>query len=87
MTCARAAELISFALDARPPLAARAGLAVHLVLCAACRRYRRQLAALDRATGDALAADALASAELPPEVAARLRAALDAHNRATGDAP
>jgi predicted anti-sigma-YlaC factor YlaD len=80
MTCSRAAELISHELDAPLPLAARVGLAVHARLCGACRRYRRQLAALDRAAAE-LVREPVESSTLPPAAEARLRAAVVARLR------
>jgi hypothetical protein len=80
MTCARAAELISCELDAPLPPAARVGLALHARLCGACRRYRWQLAALERAAAD-LAREPVASGDLPPGAEARLRAAVVARLR------
>ena len=49
ITCRRAAELISGEQDAKLPLHQRAGLGFHTLLCAACRRYRRQLGAVEEA--------------------------------------
>lgn len=43
MTCKQASELISRSLDAPLPWPRRARLRVHLLLCRACARYRRQV--------------------------------------------
>ncbi len=48
LPCRRASELISDALDRRLSLRERVLLRVHLLLCGACRTYRRQLALIRR---------------------------------------
>ena len=51
ITCRRATELISRELDAHLPLSQRVRLGFHKLLCGACRRFRRQLGAVDEAVG------------------------------------
>jgi hypothetical protein len=48
-SCHKAAQLISDAMDRRLSLWERFCLRVHLLLCGACRRYRRQLTILREA--------------------------------------
>jgi len=72
ITCRRAAELISWELDTDLPLHRRAGLGFHTLVCAACRRYRRQLGPIDEAVADAVAR--LRGANLPDETKDHLRA-------------
>jgi hypothetical protein len=52
MTCQEAAELVSRGFDRDLTLAQRAGLVLHLAICWACRRLRRQLRLIDRAVAD-----------------------------------
>jgi hypothetical protein len=67
MTCRRAAELISLQLDIDLPAHRLAGLAIHTLLCGACRRFRRQLVVVDEAAGGLLggSASGAAGASLP----------------------
>jgi hypothetical protein len=78
MTCRRAAELITSALDDALPLRHRAGLGFHTLLCGACRRFRAQIAAVDEAVGELLADPALPTgpAWLPAESKEQLKRAL-----------
>lgn len=55
MSCRRAAELITRALDGPLPLLPRLGLGLHTLLCRPCRRFRVQVAAIDDAVADYLA--------------------------------
>lgn len=48
ITCRRAAELLSRELDVDLPLHQRMLLRVHVFVCGACRRFRRQIAEIDR---------------------------------------
>jgi hypothetical protein len=48
LPCRRASELISEAMDRRLSLRERFFLRIHLLLCGACRTYRRQLALIRR---------------------------------------
>ena len=67
MTCRRAAGLISRQLDADLPPHLRAGLGLHVLLCGACRRFRRQLREIDTAVEELVVATAArGGAELPP---------------------
>jgi hypothetical protein len=49
VSCKRAAELIALALDSKLSLWQRLALAVHLCGCLGCRRFRRQLRAVEQA--------------------------------------
>lgn len=76
MTCRRAAELISRALDARMPFGLRAGLGYHTLVCRSCRRYRRQLRVIDAAAEVILSTRTRGGpgVTLPPESRERLKA-------------
>jgi predicted anti-sigma-YlaC factor YlaD len=77
-SCKRAAELTSRELDRPLPAVQRFALGFHRVMCAACRRFRTQLAEVDRAAGEfARAADG-PDAALPADARERIRRALDA---------
>ena len=79
MTCRRAAELISEELDAGLPLHRRAGLGFHALVCGACRRYRRQVGAVEEAVAEffATAKSAPAAAPLPPAAKEHLKAVIN----------
>lgn len=47
LSCREAAQLISEGLDRRLPFWRRVGLRFHVLMCWACRRYKRQLHGLD----------------------------------------
>jgi hypothetical protein len=80
MTCRRAAVLISWELDTDLPLHRRAGLGFHTLLCGACRRFRRQLGAVDEAVGEFVADPRAGNpAALPDETKDHLRAVIAAH--------
>jgi hypothetical protein len=49
LTCRRASERLSRALDAKLRTGERLGLWAHLLLCGPCCRYRKQLRMLDAA--------------------------------------
>ena len=55
MICRRAAELISRQMDAPLSLRQRLAIWVHAAVCGKCRRYGRQVAAVDEAAGELLA--------------------------------
>ncbi len=82
-SCRRAAELTSKELDARLAPGERVGLAAHRAVCAHCRRYRDQLARVDRAVAELLAAADPAGDGLSDEAKGRMRQAL----RAAGGGP
>jgi hypothetical protein len=46
LSCRRATQLISLGLDRPLTFGERCSLRVHLLICSACRRYRRHLGAL-----------------------------------------
>lgn len=76
ISCHRATEWASLELDTTVPAGRRFALGVHRMLCAACRRYRTQLAELDRAVAAAVAAGELAAGPLPDDARSRLARAL-----------
>ncbi len=49
ISCAEATELTSATLDQQLPLVGRCHLALHLLICAWCRRYARQIVLVRRA--------------------------------------
>jgi hypothetical protein len=81
MTCRRAAELISEDLDTNLPPHQRAGLGFHTLLCGACRRYRRQLGAVEEAVAEffASAGSGNPAATLPPSSKEHLKAVIGGH--------
>jgi hypothetical protein len=81
MTCRRAVELISGGLDTDLPLHQRVGLGFHTLLCGACRRYRRQIGAVEEAVGEffAGAATGNSDATLPPASKGYLKAVIGSH--------
>ena len=78
MTCRRFAELMSWELDTDLPLVQRARLGLHVVVCGACRRFRRQLGAVDEAVGEFVAGPRAGdrAASLPRETKDHLRAVI-----------
>jgi hypothetical protein len=79
LTCRQAATLLSQAEDRRLAAHHRAAVAVHLITCRSCRRYRRQLVALRQLL--ALMGDAApvygGAQRLSPQAAARVRSVLE----------
>ncbi|MDZ4783284.1 MAG: zf-HC2 domain-containing protein [Planctomycetia bacterium] len=47
LSCKQATQLISEALDRKLSLGQRVGLRFHVMMCSACRAYRRQLVVLN----------------------------------------
>lgn len=77
ISCKRAAELTSRELDDRLPAGQSFALGFHRLLCVNCRRFRGQLAEVDRAAGEAVSAGACPEDVRLPEVArGRIRHAL-----------
>jgi hypothetical protein len=74
ISCKRAAELISLSQEAPLPWRQRLALALHLAVCAMCRRFRRHLRLLERA-GRA-APGPPDEVTLPPEARDRIKCAL-----------
>jgi hypothetical protein len=79
ITCRRAAELISGEQDDALPLLRRAALGFHTLLCRDCRRYRRQLGAVEKAAAEVLAGSRTGNrdAALSPEAKEHLKAAIN----------
>ncbi len=48
-SCRKATRAVSEALEHQLPLGRRLALNLHLAMCSACRRYRRQIRGFDRA--------------------------------------
>ena len=48
LSCRDSSELLSRSLDEPLPFGTRVGLRFHLLICRFCRRYGRQIRALDR---------------------------------------
>ena len=81
MTCRRAAELISQELDTALPVHQRARLGFHVLVCGACRRFRRQLGEVDGAAAEFLTAQGAGDrvVALPRETKDHLRAVILTH--------
>lgn len=77
ITCRQATEWTSGELDERLSAGRRFVLGFHRLLCGKCRRFRTQLAEIDHAVGEAIAAGELAAEPLPDDARERLRAALE----------
>lgn len=76
-SCHKAAQLISDGMDRRLSLWERFCLRIHLLLCGACRRYRRQLNAIREAMRqEPHAENANVTASLGADARDRIRAAL-----------
>ena len=68
LNCKQVSELVSQSLDRRLSLRERLGVRMHLLMCDMCRRYRRQLLFLSRASRRLLGRDT----RLPPEARRRI---------------
>lgn len=80
VSCREATELVSRAMDERLGLADRFATRVHLIICANCARFARQLQEMRRLlhAETAVAADASRlSAEARERIATELQKALD----------
>ena len=85
ISCRRAAELASKELDTELRPRERVALGVHRLVCGACRRFRTQLAEIDRAVTQTLAGPGgNPSVALPDAARARLDAALGSELRRDG---
>lgn len=80
-SCRHASELISESMDRTLSLRERAALRFHLLVCSACRNYRRQLAlirqALREGAGTLDELTASAGLSLSAEARERLRRAIE----------
>lgn len=76
LSCKDVSHLATQALDRKLTLAERWGMWLHLSICAACRRFERQIALLHRAMSR-LRNQPAASGTLPDEAKARIRRTLD----------
>ncbi len=78
-SCKRASQLISESLDRRLGARERFALTVHMIVCAMCRAYRRQLLFIRSATRDLGRDDAAPDAgqRLSESARERLRKRLD----------
>ncbi len=85
LTCKEVTHLVSESLDRELPFPKRFGVRVHLAMCKFCRRYRRQILFLRRASraceARAEQGELPPSASLPPEVRERIRKAIHSDNR------
>jgi hypothetical protein len=79
LTCRRASERLSRALDGKLRPGERLGLWAHLLLCGPCCRYRKQLRLLHAAAGPDADRSAEASARLDDAARARIANALEQH--------
>ncbi|QEH35345.1 hypothetical protein OJF2_38960 [Aquisphaera giovannonii] len=88
LRCADASELISERLDGPLPLADRLAAGGHLLVCAACRRFARQVRFLHEACARRPAPGPDLDAEAPDVLSADARARiLDALRDAQGGGP
>jgi hypothetical protein len=82
-SCRHASQLLSEAMDRRLSLRERIRLQLHLLICAACRNYRRQLLLIRRAMqeGTGMVDDLTEAAglSLSPEARERVRQAIERH--------
>jgi hypothetical protein len=82
LDCKEASRLVSQSLDRRLDWRERCGLALHLAMCAACRRFARQLRWLRQAWQHfARRVEADESLKMPQEATQRIREVLDARAR------
>jgi hypothetical protein len=77
LTCRRASERLSRALDGRLAPGEKLGLWAHLLLCGPCCRYRKQLRLLDQACRDDAERPAAGEERLGETARARIAAVLD----------
>jgi len=78
-SCHDMSRLSSQAMDTRLPWATRVRMRLHYLICAWCRRYRKQLALLRRAVSRLGSNVPEAGPVLPAEARARIRAHLCDH--------
>lgn len=83
--CCDAARLLSQAADVQPPLLDRSAVAMHVLLCRSCRRYRQSVRFLSLAMKESPFAVQIESQTLPIDARERLSVSLTA-NRHLGDA-
>lgn len=76
MTCAEAARLMSDCMDRPVGMRSRAALRFHVMMCAGCRHYRRQLALMRRWLRSVPFTEPREASPLDAEARARIRAAL-----------
>jgi predicted anti-sigma-YlaC factor YlaD len=81
LKCQEAAELVSSSMDGELSAVERWAVRLHLLICRACRRYRRQIQVLRKLLEDAKtqseAGDALPGESIPQDLQDRLRAMLE----------
>jgi len=76
LSCKQVSELVSQSLDRQLSLRERLGVRLHLMMCGMCRRYRKQLAFIAKASRQLLGRSSSTSA-LPPEARERIEEALE----------
>lgn len=76
ITCQRAAEWTSRELDAALGGGRGLALGVHRLLCGKCRRFRTQVAEIDRAVREFVSAGLPTDVHLPDDARERIRQAL-----------
>ncbi len=78
LSCKQASQLVSQALDRPLTWRERWALRMHLLMCAACRRFNRQLALIRLAVGRMLSeTEQNGSLRLSPEARLRMTKALE----------
>ena len=65
LTCRAASERLSRSLDAPLPMLETVALGAHLIVCPACRRFRKQFLAVHELTRSAMALSHNATTEMP----------------------
>lgn len=78
LSCKQAIRLVSEKLDRDLPFRRRVSLRLHVLMCRACSRYRRQITALDRVVAEHYHGDRPVEPSLPlsPESQQRIKASV-----------
>jgi hypothetical protein len=85
ISCKRAAELISLSQEAPLGWRQRVALALHLCVCAMCRRFRRHMRLLEQAGRAAPGPGPPPDVPLPPEAKDRIKRALRDQGAGSGE--
>ncbi len=76
LCCKEVSELVSLSLDRQLSLRERLGIRLHLMMCRMCRRYRKQITFISKATHQLLGHRSPTTA-LPPEARQRIEETLE----------
>lgn len=77
LNCRQASRLVSDGMDRQLTRMERVGLRLHLIICSACRAWRRQLLFIRRAIRQRPQADEQIDGRLSAEARQRIREALE----------